>query len=185
MLHKSSRVLHYFPCFEQRLEVSDVGRTLHPHCLVFVNFNKQKNYGCPALNICLILCFDYFCSNNFVVSVFTFPKKGAIPKKQAISSPVLFIFHFICKLKKTFALLPRFIRNEIFSSNSALDWTHINLSRLMQIHVLGFWTVRWDLAVRLCWCEFSGYHCRDRDLSIENSLQDRGTKANAFGLKHN
>jgi len=69
-----------------------------------------------------VFCFGYFSSNNFVVSVLTFPKKAAITNKEATSSAVLFLFCFISELKKkSFDLPSSLICNETFSLNSALD----------------------------------------------------------------
>lgn len=40
-----------------------------------------------------VFCFGYYSSNNFVVSVLTFPKKGAITNKQATSSAISVLFY--------------------------------------------------------------------------------------------
>lgn len=52
------------------------------------------------------LCLGYFSSNNFVVSVLTFPKNRDITNKPAISSAGLFPFSFISELRKALIYTP-------------------------------------------------------------------------------
>lgn len=134
-----------------------------------------------------VFCFGYFSSSNFVGFVLTFPKNGVITNKQANSSAVLFLFCFISELKKKKALIysPAWYVMRSFHQTLLLIELVLISARLMQVYVLMGFCTQMGSWIRPCWCKSSGHHCRDRDLSVENSLQDWGIKANAFGLKHN
>lgn len=102
-----------------------MNRTLHPHSLVFGNFNERKNYGrYPALRICLIVCIVLVILAVIILWFLYSPSQRTKPSKTSNLLPLQCYFCFILLVslkKKSFDLLSSLICNEIFSSNSALD----------------------------------------------------------------